>query len=213
MQPFFVFNGIITINESKLMSIRKVLVTVIASVAFSASASDKNNTFAVKGVGITSCSQFVKSAQSKDDLYYVYGGWLEGYITAFNSRMPETFDLAPWQSTKLLIKAVESVCIKNPSLQYHQVMAELIGNLSRQRIAEGGDYVSFDPEGKYVFQAEMVSRIKSALTSKDLFNGVINSEVNDAVRESIKAFQNQQGRAATGMPDQATLFLLFQPQK
>jgi len=181
---------------------------LIPSIGYS---SDKNNTYAIEGAGIASCSKFVESASKKDNHYYVYGGWVEGFLTASNQHQEQTFDLTPWQSTQLILKIIESICTENPKAKFHQVLNNLVPELSKQRISIGGKFVDIDGKRKYVFQEEVILRMKKALTNKQLYTGGLTTEYSDELKNSVIKFQKKIHQNATGLPDQATLFELFKP--
>jgi len=172
-------------------------------------AADENKAFAIKGAGITDCKRFVESASKRDNLYFMYGSWLEGYMTASNLHLKQTFDIAPWQSTQLLLKVIESICKKNPTSKFHQVANSMISELSKQRLDVGRKYIDVNGDRKYVYQEEVIRRIKLALKKKDLFTGEINSNFDDELVKSIKEFQKSLKHQQTGLPDQGTLYELF----
>lgn len=173
--------------------------------------SDKNNTYAIEGAGIASCSKFIETANTKDKHYYIYGGWVEGYLTATNQYQEETFDLTPWQSTQLILKIIESICLNNPKAKFHQVLNNLVPELSKQRIDIGGKFIDINGKRKYIFQEEVILRMKKALTQKQLFSGDYSTEYNDELINAVIKFQKKINQKATGLPDQTTLFELFKP--
>lgn len=175
------------------------------------SGSDDNKAYAVKGAGIAPCSKFLESVESGDKAYFVYGGWLEGYFTASNKYLPETYDLIPWQSTQLMLKTVESVCKQSPDMTLNSVVQMLVGNLAPQRIAMGAKFVRLGEGYGNVFQEEVVVRIKKALMDKGFYSGELGADYTDSTKTALRNFQKSVNQAETGMPNQATLFLLFRP--
>lgn len=179
-----------------------------------AQAADINNSFAIKGAGIASCNKFLESVAKKDNVYYVYGGWIEGYITAQNNLQASTFDIAPWQSTGLLLKVVESICIKRPELKFHQVMSTVSAELLQQKLDLGNQFVNVGSSSQPILlQIEMVKRIQQALNSKGFDVGVVDGAYGEASRTAMKAFQTYRGLDVTGTPDQGALFELFKPEQ
>lgn len=172
---------------------------------------DGNNAYAIKGAGIAKCSKFIELHQKKSDVYLVFGGWIEGYLTAINQQQPNTFDLAPWQSTQLLLAATESLCKQKPEMQFQEAVQVLIGGLAQQRITQGGKFITID---QYVFQEEVIKRMKGALKSRGLYSGNTNdAQYDDKLKAAVKQFQKSVKQAGTGLPDQGTLFELFKSQK
>lgn len=179
-----------------------------SSIAYGA---DSNDAYAIKGAGIAKCSKFIEFHQKKDNTYLIFGGWLEGYLTAINQQQANTFDLAPWQSTQLLLIAAESLCKQKPELQFQAAVQILIGELMPQKITQGGKFVTID---KYIYQEEVIKRMKSVLKSRDLYNGNLNdAQYDDKLKSAVKQFQKNIKQPQTGLPDQGTLFELFRPAK
>ena len=155
----------------------------------------------------------MESIETKDSVYYVYGGWIEGYLTSQNLLQKDTFDIAPWQSTGLLLKVTESICKKQPELKFHQVMGMITAELTPQKLSVGSQFVSVGtPDKPIVLQVEMIERIQQALNSKG-FGGVVDGVYGESSRAAMKDFQSLRGLSVTGAPDQGSLFELFKPEK
>ena len=193
------------------MSVKVVaLGCILAIVAPLVSAADEAGAFAIKGAGLASCGKVQQSIANTDNLSLAYGGWLEGYLTASNLHLEYTFDLAPWQSTYLLLKVVESICSNNPTMNLQQVADKLVADIANQRLATGGNYVRIGDDTTYVFQEEIVIRIKQALKDKGFYNGELNAEYDDATKAAVASFQKSINDEQTGLPGQKTLLYLFQ---
>ncbi len=172
---------------------------------------DSASSYAIKGVGIASCSHFIKSAKAQDKLYFIYGGWVDGFVTASNQHLRETFDLTPWQSTGLLLKIAESICAQNPKMQFHQAINKIKVELAKQRLDKGENYVDIANNKKYVYQEEVIRRMKQMLKNKKHYSGPINAEYDENMKIAVKSFQKSIKQSQTGLPDQGTLFELFKP--
>lgn len=176
------------------------------------SAADKNEAYAIKGVGTLYCSKFVEAIDEGNQAFLVYGGWVEGYLTALNQQLDSTYDLAPWQSTEFLLRFVEASCRKSPKVQFQLVVKAMVAELAKQKLTTGGQYVLIKGGKGMLFQEEIVRRAKASLAGKGFYKG--DSSIvgwSDAVRSAMKAFQKSKNLEQTGLPDQATLLHLFQP--
>ena len=67
---------------------------------------DKNNQWTVKGAGSVTCDQYVKAVQENGTSLIAFSGWVDGYLSFYNQSWVNTFDIAPWQSTKLISKTL-----------------------------------------------------------------------------------------------------------
>tara|TARA_R110001599_G_scaffold353742_2_gene596080 strand:- start:68788 stop:69378 length:591 start_codon:yes stop_codon:yes gene_type:complete len=193
------------------MSLKAIAVGFIWAIApFFALAGDETGAFAIKGAGAATCSKVIKSIDERDNISLAYGGWLEGYLTASNLHLKETFDLAPWQSTYLLLKVVESICTKKPDMNLQQAANKLIGELVNQRLVTGGKFVQIGDGATYVFQEEVIIRMKQALKDKGFYSGELNAQYDDATKAAVASFQKSIHDEETGLPGQKTLLYLFQ---
>jgi len=187
-----------------------LLCTVLAFTSVTpAQAADENETYAVKGAGVSYCSTFVESMQSRDKNYFVYGGWIEGYLTGLNQQLANTFDLAPWQTTELMLRIIEPICQQNPKQQFHNVMKAMAGEFSQHKVSQSGNYIQIEADKSLVFQEVIITRIKATLVEKGFYKGDDDFGWGEAVIAAVKDFQRSQGLEETGLPDQLTLYKLF----
>ncbi|MDX1654208.1 MAG: peptidoglycan-binding protein, partial [Candidatus Competibacteraceae bacterium] len=102
---------------------------------------DPEGNFAVKGAGLATCEAFLKERENKSNYYFMFGGWLDGYVTAVNQLVPETFDIAPWESTDALAALIENHCRRNPEDNFFMVANALAGTLMRDRLQQSSEPV------------------------------------------------------------------------
>ena len=95
-----------------------------------AEAADKDGEFALKGIGRLNCKQFVENRNQKSNRYFQFGGWIEGYITAFNQLTPETFDLLSFETTEFLAWMIAQHCSQNPDERVADVVAAMVRKLA-----------------------------------------------------------------------------------
>ncbi len=172
-------------------------------------AADKNEIYAIKGAGVSYCSTFVESMKTRDKYYFVYGGWIEGYLTGLNQQLTDTFDLTPWQTTELMLRVIEPICQQNPEQQFHKVVKAMAGEFSQQKISESGNYIQLEADKNLVFQETVIKRIKNTLVEKGFYKGDDNLSWGEPVIAAVKEFQRSQDLEETGLPDQFTLYKLF----
>ncbi len=198
------------------MAIRARLNKTLLSLALLASpalyAADQNDKFAVKGAGISPCSTFIKAMENKDHTYYMFGGWLDGYITSLNQQLPDTFDITPWQTTELLMKIIESNCQQNPNQQIHSIAKAMVVQLMEQRITVGERYLQLEADKNLILQEGVIRNIKQKLDDKGHYDGDLTVSWDEKEITAMKAFQRTQQLEETGLPNQATLYKLFYGQ-
>lgn len=178
-----------------------------------AQAADSAGKFAVKGAGVTLCGHFTQQVEEKKPEFYAYAGWIEGYLTAINGYQRETFDIAPWQNTKLLALMLAQHCRKNPEESFAIAVRRMTQALFPQRLANQSELVVArnGDQGIRLYKA-IVERVQLSLQDRGLFNGEPNGNYDTATRDAVLAFQEKEKLAQSGLPDAATLLKLFNSQ-
>jgi hypothetical protein len=192
--------------------IARALFLAFALPAAPALASDAAGSFAVKDVGLARCENFMEAVKTKDKGQIArYVGWLGGFLTATNQRVPETFDLTPWQNSRTLTAYLANHCGKNPDLRFGAAVVQLSAALHEDRLREKSDLVPIEHEGQthYVYR-EALRRAQAVLADRGMYSGNMDGEFNEETRTALKAFQGEKALNETGLPDQETLFRLLQ---
>ncbi len=184
-----------------------------ASVVMAPTASwgaDEQGRFAVKGVGNTSCKTYVNELANHTSNSYLYAGWLNGYLTAQNQQLKNTFDLISWETVDTLGNYLVNYCRKNPDQSFYMAVSAMLGGLYNHRIEAFTPAVNVTAGGQGVrVYLETLKQAQQALAKLGLYKGEINGEYNKAMLEAIKKFQKSKGLEVTGLPDQQTLFRLL----
>lgn len=182
---------------------------------FSCNAADLNNKFAVKGAGRKPCSDFIQAMDSRTSDYYMYGGWLEGYISAYNQSQGNNYDITPWQTTELLLSLIKYQCKNNQNMPFLNATNSLMKTMFPIRLKQEDKIVEINAnDRKSYYYSRTLTDAKQRL--KKL--GFISYEIDDKFSErDVKAFadfQKKAGLKITGVPDQITLTNLFlKPKK
>ena len=73
------------------MRLRSVCLLLSGLFLFSAQlrAVDDSGQFAMKGAGFLPCKVFVLEREKRSKIYYMIGGWIEGYLSAYNKYSKE----------------------------------------------------------------------------------------------------------------------------
>ncbi len=166
--------------------------------------------FAVKGAGITRCGHYVKQVKGKTSEFYAYAGWLEGYLTAVNAYEKDTFDIAPWQNTKLLALMLANYCTKKPEEPFALAVRKMVLALRPTRLKRESKLVLARNGDKAIrIYRTVLEQIQTRLRQRGLYKGSASGNYDAATRKAIVAFQKQQKLKASGLPDAATLLRLF----
>ena len=94
------------------------LAVAAAVLTVPAAARDAGGAYAIKGTGQQACADYVQAyaaaERTEGASLLLYRGWLEGYLTGFNHFQDETYDLAPWQTTELMLAMLAKHCAGAP---------------------------------------------------------------------------------------------------
>jgi hypothetical protein len=188
---------------------RLVLCAVLLHAA-TAFAADDTGKFAMKGAGFLPCQVFVAEREKQSKIYYLIGGWIEGYIAAHNRYVENTYDVLSFETLELLLSVTQNHCQSNPDDRLHAVLGSMIAKLSPHRLQEESPKVEIaEGERKAQLYQETIRRIQTELARRGLYKNAIDGRFTDATRSALIAFQSDIDFEATGFPDQTTLWRLL----
>lgn len=185
---------------------KRATLVILATLAFGApaTAADSTGDYRIKGLGLQSCADFLNSRNSQDKgLYILVRSWVNGYLTAFNTLQPRTYDVAGNASIGGISGWMEQFCEANPGVRLEAAVTNLVAALAPNRLAE-------KPKGPAVaVDQPTMSRVQQALKDQGLYEGTVDGVFGPGTQSAIAAFQRTQGLPITGQPDQNTLARLL----
>lgn len=184
-----------------------ILIILTCDLAYSTEA---EKSFAIKGAGAVSCERFVTALSENSTEHVAFASWIDGYITAFNQFQPETFDIAPWQSTLLLTQSLGRHCKKNPTEPFFRAITMMLQALYGKRLQKQSEIVKIQSNDKVLFiYKEIVELIQINLNKQNKANIRVDGNFGRNTESELRAFQKQKNIPATGIPDQITLQILL----
>ncbi|MCB1683935.1 MAG: peptidoglycan-binding domain-containing protein [Pseudomonadales bacterium] len=175
-----------------------------------AQASDRNGEFALKGAGFLPCQVFVLEREKQSTIYYMIGGWLEGFLSAHNQYMDQTYDVTSFETLELLLGVILNHCQSNPNDRLYTVFNSILLKLQPDRIVLDSPKVEIaEGDRKTQLYRETIRRMQEKLAARGLFKEAADGRFTDATRSAIIAFQSDIEFETTGFPDQTTLWRLF----
>ena len=178
--------------------------------SFGVSAADGEGKFAAKGAGRKSCEAFNQAYQSKSNEYYLYGGWIEGYVSAFNSFQKETYDITPWQTTELMMFFISKHCEKQPETRILTAVNTMLSSFAATRLTKESDLVEVNlKNSKSYFYAETLLAVREALHGQGYDVDVGETSFDEKLVKAILSYQKSKGLTQSGFPDQQTLVNLL----
>ena len=180
------------------------------SLPFSARAATDSGEFAVKGIGIQKCADFTKAYQARSQGAFVFAGWIDGYISAYNRSQPGTFDAAPWQSVDVLLALIHNHCSGAPDERLYGVVHAMLDFFKEQRLTESSPAVEASAgDQKITLYKEILRRAQEKLAAAGVYNGTPDGLFGPKTQAAFEAYQEKQNLPKTGLPDQQTLVSLF----
>ncbi|NKB56442.1 MAG: hypothetical protein GKS00_08910 [Alphaproteobacteria bacterium] len=173
-------------------------------------AADGDGKFAMKGAGFLPCQVFVQAREDKTNVYYMIGGWLEGYISAHNRYAEDTFDIASFESLELLMRVIQNHCQANPSHRLHAIVNSIVTEFHPDRLRQSSSRVQIvNGKRKTALYRETIRRVQRELTERGLFKGETDGRFTEETKSALIAFQSDLDFETTGFPDQTTLWRLL----
>ncbi len=171
---------------------------------------DQAGRFAVKGVGVQRCAQFMAAWEAKDKTLYAYGGWVEGFLSADNRYRKDTFDSAGWRNTNVLLALLAHHCKGHPDQPFVTAVRAMIQAMAPTRIEAETPLIEVRAKGKAtLIYRETLLRLQRALKERGLYRGRIDGRFGKGTSKALEAYQKRAGIPVTGLPDQFTLMRLL----
>jgi hypothetical protein len=175
-------------------------------------AADAKGRFNVKGAGLATCERFLNGYKKADKEFYLFAGYVHGYLSAANALSASTYDLLPWQSDGALMGAVAGACKINPKERFGNVLIQLVRSLGRQRLTEYSDAVEVSKTPPQRLYREIIFRMQTQLKAYGHYDAEPTSLFDDKTETALRAFQAANALEQSGKPDQRTLIALFKPK-
>jgi hypothetical protein len=177
-----------------------------------AAGADADGRFAIKGAGVTTCERFVKEREAGSTAYLQYAGWVMGYVSAVNTLEEDTFDIAPWEGTDLLLAILAANCAEHPEAPFAAAVQGMVESLHRDRLQETSQPVRFKVgEREFALYETIVRRMQERLKGLGHYASTVDGDYGPGTQAAVKAFQESIGLEATGMPDPVTMTKLLRP--
>lgn len=139
------------------------LITLCGQIA-PVAASDSSGGFALKGVGATSCSEFVAAADQGGFALAQYFGYVAGYTSAVNELRLQTFDVWPWQTADTVLLLLREQCLRQPDVRFGAALATLTHYWFGDRVVSREELVRLGgPDSGILLYASTLERIKALL--------------------------------------------------
>ncbi|MEM8800553.1 MAG: peptidoglycan-binding protein, partial [Pseudomonadota bacterium] len=186
-------------------------VLVSTLIAATANASDPDGQFAIKGAGVASCERFVTARKEQSPEYFLFGGWIEGFISAMNNYEPNTFDVLPWQSIDIFAAALSQVCEKQPEMPFYKAVGGLAQSFGKTRVSEFSKRLILGDESgvRSPIYEVVLKRVQAKLKEDGHYTSTVDGKFGPGTSGAIRKYQEANSLPVTGIPDQRTLVRMF----
>ncbi|MCP3848642.1 MAG: peptidoglycan-binding protein [Gammaproteobacteria bacterium] len=177
-------------------------------------ASDSEGRFAIRNAGMSTCQNFVETKKNSPEKMGLYFGWIDGYISAANQYTTETYDLVPWGNTLFLATLIENHCKNNPNERFYVSVNKLAASMMHKRLKEQSKLIETNYKGNktYIYK-RILKDIQTKLIELGLYMDKADGNYGPNTRKAIINFQNQNGLAQTGLPDQLTIYKVLRAKE
>jgi len=187
-----------------------VLATALTAAASAASAADEDGNFAVKGAGMETCKSYLQAREQQADAVVLVRSWLNGFVTAYNYRTEETYDVAPMHGIDALGAMLARVCRQDPEQPLVQASVAVAQGLQPARATAQSETVSLSHDGAQVrVPRNLLVRGQERLKTLGHYDGPIDGQYGPGTRSALTSYQNANDLDPTGLPDRATLTRLL----
>lgn len=173
-------------------------------------AADAEGRFAIKGGGAFDCATYVAETDKGEHNAFMFGGWVYGYITGSNQHMPDTFDLAPWETLDTLTGYLVGYCRANPRASLAQAVFQLVQAMKDDRLvsASAPERVGRG-DRQVIIYPEVVRRLQQKLLDAGHLSTQPSGEFDKATSDALMVWQRANGLEPSGVPDQQSLHAMF----
>lgn len=171
---------------------------------------DEEGQFGIRGAGLVPCALFEQEREARSEAYHMIAGWLDGYITGTNQHMDDTYDVASFESTELVVALLSEHCKTHPETPVFAVINTLVPQFADHRLHAPSEKVEIAiGERRALLYVETVRRVQRMLTAAGIYVGETSGVYDAELEAAMRTFQESIGLHPTGFPDQLTLWRLF----
>jgi len=174
------------------------------------SAADKEGKFAIKGIGNTSCAQFLSETKANTKSVYLYVGWMNGYLTAQNQHMKNNFDLTSWENIHTLGDYLRNYCKSRPRDSFYIAAASMAQGLKKDRVETFSPTIKINENQEaIILYVSSLRKMQKKFKELGIYKGGIDGKYGKGTKTAVIKFQEMNKLEPTGIPDQRTLHAVF----
>jgi hypothetical protein len=169
----------------------------------------EKDSYVIKGVGAALCRNYTQAVNEKDEQRFIFGGFLQGYITGLNESLSNVFDITPWQNDRTLGLILYKYCVENPTQQFVFAVGRVLISFNTDVLTQPSPLKPVDNVQPIILLRESVMQQIIERLNRLGYGNLAGNTISKNVQVALKAFQEKEGLEASGVPDQETLLRLF----
>ncbi len=187
------------------------LASMVATAAPVALAADRDGNFKIRGLGNRTCAQLLEDRAEDPARGVAYAAWMNGYFTAVNQYVKNTYDLTPDLDAELLGRLVVRFCTGYPEETVWAAVGVISRDFAPVRQARKADPITLtNGEHTATVQKETLRRVQIQLKRHGHYTSTVDGVYGPGTRAAIEAYQSSKdGMEVTGVPDPTTVAALL----
>lgn len=166
--------------------------------------------YAVRGVGSTTCAEFLEELEASGGLPLRYVAWVSGYLTALNRDTPDTFDVSYIAENDDVLALASRICMTQSDILVETAVARLVNFMVDDRLEGSSNLTQLEVgDTRLTIRQSVYDAFVSVLVAAGYLEEV--GEFDEGIRDAILAFQEDRDLSLTGLPDTNTLVAAFTP--
>lgn len=176
-------------------------------------AATEDGSFAARGIGAQQCAVLTEALDGADgtatrDRLSI---WISGYLSHANRSVAGTFDTMPIQDHTALAELVANICRGNPDALAETVLFSFLDEIAAGWSDKESDLIAVKAGDLATnLRADVFARVQERLVTRGLLDSkAADGQPGPQTQSALEKFQVEAGLTATGLPDPATLFIMF----
>ncbi len=163
-----------------------------------------------RGLDNRACKDYVAALDKGLDPVHKYLVWMEGYLTAANRLMPETFDALPVVAIGPTASIIYGTCKMAPDKMLEGVVDMVLAAYRPYRVQRSSQLIEVAIGDVYApIRQETMVLIQRELLAQNLYKGSTDGQFSPALRLALLEYQEQKKITKSGAPDAATILNLI----
>ena len=170
--------------------------------------------YAVRGLGSRDCRDLnaLLQGDGAEQIMDAAAIWTAGYASHFNRSTPGVYEALPIVDNRVVAAMALNICGSNPDAMFEAVVAQVIASFEDAALSEESELLRIaGTDGTATWlRREVFRKVQHRLIDEEFLPaGSADGLYGPRTRQALVAFQKRRGIGETGVPDPATLIMLF----